>query len=59
MMMTSYFYFAMSVIMWDWFWFTQIPAWNYQERVILVLLATPLIATDIYVIYEAYKTRYK
>ena len=57
--MVVYLYFAMAVITWDWFWVTTIPTWNYQERIILVLLATPTIATDLFVIYEAYKTRHK
>jgi hypothetical protein len=55
--MTSYFYFAMSVIMWDWFWFTKIPEWTYQQRIALVLFLTFSLAIDIFSIYEYFKSK--
>ena len=50
--MVTYLYFAMAVINWDWYWFMDIPDWQPQHRVILILIATPSIAMDLFAIYE-------
>jgi hypothetical protein len=57
--MTAYFYFAMAVITMDFQWFLNISQWENTERALLVIILTPSLSTDIYVIYEALKKKNK
>lgn len=57
--MTAYFYFAMAVITMDLQWFLNISQWENTERALLVIILTPSLVTDIYVIYEALKKKNK